>query len=110
MEGLSEKRCIPCEGKVGALSKEKIASMLPQLKGWSVDGELKSISRRFEFKGFSKTIAFVNAIAWIATQEGHHPDIHFGFNYCAVTFSTHAAQGLTENDFICAAKVDKLVE
>lgn len=110
MESLSEKRCLPCEGKVAPIAKDKISEMMHQIKGWSVDAELKSISRRFEFKSFAKTIAFVNAIAWIATQESHHPEIQFGYNYCLVHFSTHAAHGLTENDFICAAKVDRLME
>ena len=110
MDTLSQKRCIPCEGKTTALTKDKISEMIQQTPGWSVDAELKSISRRFEFKGFAKTIAFVNALAWVATSEGHHPDVHFGFNYCMVHFSTHAADGLTENDFICAAKVNRLME
>lgn len=109
MDSLSEKRCIPCEGNVPSIGKEKVSELLHQIKGWSVDGEVKVISKRFEFKSFAKTIAFVNAIAWIATQENHHPDVHFGYNYCLIHFSTHAADGLTENDFICAAKIDALL-
>jgi len=110
MSSLSEKHCIPCEGKIVALSREKVAELLHQVSGWSVDAELKTISKKFEFKGFGKTMGFVNAIAWIAMQETHHPDIHFGFNYCLVHYTTHSAHGLTENDFICAAKVDALLE
>lgn len=109
MESLQQKKCLPCEGNVAPLSKDEVAKMLTQVEGWSVDGEVKAISRRFEFTSYAKTIAFVNAVAWVATQEGHHPDIHFGFGFVQVKFTTHAARGLTENDFICAAKVSALL-
>ena len=68
-----------------------------------------TILKEVDFKGFYKTMGFVNAVAWIANQELHHPDLQVSYNKCIVTFTTHAVEGLTENDFICAAKVDKLL-
>ena len=72
-----------------------------------VDGAF--ISRSFKFKNFSKTMFFVNAVANLADQQGHHPDVEFGYNYCRIKFTTHEANGLTTNDFICAKKVDVLL-
>ena len=108
MTELHTIRCIACEGGIPALSIDEIKKLLPQIKEWQVNSEGKQISRRFTFKGFYKTMAFVNAIAWIANQENHHPDLEVGFNYCVVKYQTHAVNGLTQNDFICAAKIDRL--
>lgn len=105
---LQSKRCVPCEGGVPPLNKDQIALFLSQIKDWELNADNTMISRRFTFKGFYKTMAFVNAIAWIANQENHHPDMEVGYNYCVVKFTTHAVNGLSENDFICAAKVDQL--
>ncbi len=105
---LSSKRCVPCEGGVPPLSKETIAELLKKLTDWHVNTEGTQLTRRFVFKGFYKTMAFVNAVAWIANQENHHPDMEIGYNYCVVHYTTHAINGLSENDFICAAKVDEL--
>jgi 4a-hydroxytetrahydrobiopterin dehydratase len=77
---------------------------------WRLAGDGKSISRQFEFSGYNRTIGFVNAVAWIANTEGHHPDLEVYYQRCVVRWWTHAVGGLTENDFICAAKVDRLVE
>lgn len=107
---LSERRCKPCEGGVDALNRGRSAVLLEQVSGWSLDDEAKSISRRFEFKNFYHTMAFVNALAWVANREDHHPDFKAGYNYCEVVFTTHAVGGLSENDFICAAKVNELLE
>lgn len=109
MEELQTKRCIPCEGRVKSLSSEEASELLTKIPGWQVMSEGKKIQRRFEFKNFYKTMSFVNAIAWIANQENHHPDLEVGYNYCVVNYSTHAIDGLSENDFICAAKVNGLV-
>ncbi|MGD9387555.1 MAG: 4a-hydroxytetrahydrobiopterin dehydratase, partial [Gammaproteobacteria bacterium] len=68
------------------------------------------IRRDFRFKGFNRTMGFVNAVAWIANSENHHPDLEVGWGHCLVRFSTHAIKGLSENDFICAAKVDALLD
>lgn len=107
---LTEKKCMPCEGGTSPLSKERIDALLPQVPGWQVDSDLKTIFRRFEFKGFYKTMAFINAMAWIANQENHHPDFEAGYNFCLIHFTTHAIDGLSENDFICAAKLNALLD
>lgn len=106
---LKDIRCVGCEGELSPLSLLRLQELLTQVAEWKLDTEGKSISRSFVFKGFAKTMAFVNAVAWIAHQEGHHPDMEVSFNRCTVRYTTHAINGLTENDFICAAKVDALL-
>ncbi len=108
MEELQHKRCLACEAGVRPFNDDDVKKFLPKLNNWSVNSDNTMISRRFTFKGFYKTMAFVNAIAWIANQENHHPDLEVGYNYCLVKYTTHAIEGLSENDFICAAKVDAL--
>lgn len=109
MTELTKIRCVGCEGGIPALTVNEIKPYLAQVKHWQVSSDNKSIVRRFEFKGFYKTMAFVNAVAWIANQENHHPDMEVGYNYCNIKYTTHAVDGLTQNDFICAAKVDALI-
>lgn len=110
MNDLTEKRCTPCEGGIPSLSLTEANQLLKQLNAeWIIITNGKEIQRKFNFKNFYHTMGFVNAIAWIANQEGHHPDIELGYNYCHVRYSTHAIQGLSENDFICAAKIDALL-
>ncbi|HAT8995807.1 TPA: 4a-hydroxytetrahydrobiopterin dehydratase [Legionella pneumophila subsp. pneumophila] len=107
---LSSKHCESCEGIGAALNSEQIKNLLPQLNTkWEVTEDNRIIKRAFSFKNFYETMAFVNAIAWIANIEKHHPDLEVGYNYCRVHFMTHALNGLTHNDFICAAKIDKLL-
>lgn len=105
---LNDKHCKPCEGSVDAMDLDQITVMLPKLDNWHLNPDNKSIHKEYEFKNFYKTMAFVNAVAWIANQEGHHPDLEIGYNYCNIKFTTHAIDGLSENDFICAAKIDAL--
>jgi len=105
---LTQIRCVGCEGGIPVMTNDEIKQLLPEIKNWKVSSDQKFINRRFEFKGFYKTMAFVNAIAWIANQEGHHPDMEVGYNYCNVKYTTHAVDGLTKNDFICAAKINAL--
>lgn len=106
---LSTKHCESCEGIGSPLSSDQIRNLIPHLaKEWEVSKDLKEIKRSFSFKDFYETMAFVNAIAWIANTENHHPDLEVGYNYCHVRFMTHALKGLSHNDFICAAKVDEL--
>lgn len=106
---LSSKHCDSCEGIGAALNAEQINKLMPQLnKKWQVSSDHKKIQREFAFKNFYETMAFVNALAWIANIENHHPDLELGYNYCHVRFMTHALKGLTHNDFICAAKLDEL--
>ncbi len=107
---LSSHRCESCEGIGAALTKAQISHLMPQLAcGWQVSNDNKDIKKSFSFNNFYETMAFVNALAWIANTENHHPDLEVGYNYCHVRFMTHALQGLSHNDFICAAKVDQLL-
>ena len=107
---LTEKKCQPCEGGTDPLSRGRVDELLPQIPGWQASDDGKKIFRRFEFKGCYKTMAFLTAMAWIANKEAHHPDFEAGYNFCLVNFSTHAIDGLSENDFICAAKVNDLLD
>lgn len=104
---LSKGRCKPCEGGVPPLSDDQAAALLAQLDGWQRQGPV--ISKTYRFRNYHETMAFVNATAWISHREDHHPDIALGYNQCTVSYSTHAIGGLSENDFICAAKVDALL-
>ena len=106
---LVEKRCVACEGGIPKLEKEQAKELLKQVKNWSLNEEVSEVSRTFEFKNFYETMAFVNAVAWVANHENHHPDMIVSYSSCKVSFYTHAVGGLTENDFICAAKVEQLL-
>ena len=107
---LSSKHCESCEGIGAALTTEQVSNLMSQLaEGWKTEKDAKEIKKSFSFKNFYETMAFVNAIAWIANLENHHPDLEVGYNYCHVRFSTHALKGLSHNDFICAAKIDRLM-
>ena len=110
MAELVTKRCVPCEGGVPPLSKAEVEQMLAEVEGWNVSADGKRISRKFSFKNYWQTMAFVNAVAWIAHQEDHHPDLTVSYDHCVVSYSTHAIDGLSENDFICAAKVSRLLD
>ncbi len=105
---LSQAHCESCEGIGQALNTEQVKKLLPQVKGWEVIDNATKIYKSYSFNNFYETMAFVNAIAWIANTENHHPDLEIGYNYCHITFMTHALDGLSHNDFICAAKIDKL--
>ncbi len=87
-------------------SDTMVADYLKQIDGWQVQG--KEITKTYGFKNYYQTMAFVNAVAWISHREDHHPDLLVGYNQCVVTYTTHAIGGLSENDFICAAKIDTL--
>jgi 4a-hydroxytetrahydrobiopterin dehydratase len=108
VSALSEQRCRPCEGDVPAFTKEQAQAALQQLAGWALSDDGKAIRREFAFRDFYRTMSFVNALAHIANIEDHHPDLEVGYNYCRVRYWTHAVGGLSENDFICAAKIDQL--
>ena len=107
---LTDKKCVPCEGGVPKLTRDDAVQLLADVPGWELADDALSISRRFEFKGFYKCMAFINAMAWVANSENHHPDFCAGYNFCEVTFTTHAIDGLSENDFICAAKLNALFD
>ena len=103
---LAAKKCKPCEGGVAPLTPAEAARMLAQVDSWELAGN--SIAKTFRFRDYHQTIAFVNATAWISHRENHHPDLAVGYNQCRVEYTTHAIGGLSENDFICAAKIDAL--
>ena len=108
---LQHKHCESCEGIGQALNAEQVSNLMPQLhRQWQANDTSTELKRSFSFADFYETMAFVNAIAWIANTENHHPDLEVGYNYCHVRYSTHALKGLSLNDFICAAKVDALFE
>lgn len=105
---LAQKKCVPCHGGMPALPDDEVRRLLSQLAyGWQeVDG--KEIAKDYAFKNFVQAVDFVNAITPIAEQEGHHPDLEVGWGRVRVRLRTHAIDGLTENDFILAAKIDQL--
>lgn len=111
MADLTTRRCLPCEGGVPPLTPAAAAELHKSLHGdWSISADGQWLQRSFAFPGYARTIGFVNAVAWIAESEGHHPDLEVGYGKVVMRWSTHAVGGLTENDFICAAKVDRLVD
>ncbi|MGA2024621.1 MAG: 4a-hydroxytetrahydrobiopterin dehydratase [Steroidobacteraceae bacterium] len=106
---LSEQRCKPCEGGVAPLSAAQTKRAMAELSSeWRVIEDGKAIKREFSFRDFYRTMSFVNALAHIANAEDHHPDLEVGYNYCRVRYSTHAIGGLSDNDLICAAKIDRI--
>ena len=108
-EKLADKRCKPCEGGIPALDKEQAAQLMQGLHDdWVLREDGLEIARRFTFPAYSRTLGFANAVAWIAITEGHHPELVINYGTCDVKWSTHAVAGLSDNDFICAAKVDRL--
>lgn len=108
---IATRHCKPCEGGIPPLSPEAARELMQTLHArWQLAPDGRSISRMFEFRNYYETIAFVNAVAWIANAEDHHPDLDVHYSRCIVGWRTHAVDGLTENDFICAARIDRLVE
>jgi 4a-hydroxytetrahydrobiopterin dehydratase len=109
MSELADLKCKPCEGGVAPLERAEAERLLGSLTtAWQLAVDSRSISRDFKFKDFYRTMSFVNALAHIANIEDHHPDLEVGYNHCAVRFTTHAVGGLSQNDFICAAKIDRI--
>jgi 4a-hydroxytetrahydrobiopterin dehydratase len=107
MNELAARKCKPCEGGTAPLTPTQAQQLLAQVSSaWVLTENAHAIRREFGFRDFYRTMSFVNALAHIANIEDHHPDLEVGYNYCRVTFSTHAIRGLSENDFVCAAKVD----
>ena len=103
---LTSKKCLPCEGGVEPMKLEEIKQMLKKLNGWEYVNN--RISKTYKFNDYHQTMAFLNATAWVSHREDHHPDITVTYNSCRVEYVTHAIDGLSENDFICAAKIDEL--
>jgi 4a-hydroxytetrahydrobiopterin dehydratase len=109
MTELADRRCEPCEGGVAPLTRAAADELLLRLDpAWTLDDAAASLRREFTFRDFYRTMSFVNAVAHVANIEDHHPDLEIGYSRCRVRYSTHAIGGLSENDFICAAKLDQI--
>jgi 4a-hydroxytetrahydrobiopterin dehydratase len=109
VSGLVDRKCKPCEGGVQPLDAAGSGAMLASLDpAWRLVDDATAIERSFTFPAFGRTMAFVNAVAWVATVEGHHPHLDVSYGRCVVRYTTSAIGGLSENDFICAAKIDRL--
>jgi 4a-hydroxytetrahydrobiopterin dehydratase len=107
MSDLASLECVPCRGGVPPLRGDEIKNLLEQLTGWNVIAE-HHLKKSYEFKDFRDALAFVNRVGALAEEQGHHPDISFGWGRAEITIWTHKIDGLTESDFILAAKIDKL--
>jgi len=106
---LLERKCKPCEGGVEPLSTDQASELMSALHSdWQLSDAGECISREFQFAGFGRTIAFANAAAWIASTEGHHPEMIINYGTCLIRYTTNAIGGLSDNDFICAAKIDRM--
>ena len=105
---LAAKKCIPCEGGAAPLSKDEATVLLAQLKGWQLSDDAKEIEKSWKFPDFAQALAFVNKVGAIAEEENHHPEIEFTWGKVEIELSTHSIGGLSENDFILAAKIDAL--
>ena len=106
---LSEQHCKPCEGGVRPYTVAEARAKMSELaRDWQLDASGTALIREYRFKNFFRTMSFVNAVAHVANVEDHHPDLTVGYDRCLIRYSTHAISGLSENDFICAAKIDRL--
>ena len=110
MTGLAGKTCTPCRSGVPPLDRVAAERYLREAPGWVLQDEGKRIERRFQLKSFKDALALVNRIGALAEDEGHHPDISFGWGYVAVSLHTHKIKGLHENDFIMATKINRAAE
>ena len=105
---LTAKKCVPCEGNVPRLGPDAVARLMPQLRDWQVSTDYRKLNKRFTYNDFVEAMAFVNKMADLAEAEGHHPDFTVHYSVVDVTLWTHAIGGLSENDFILAAKIDTI--
>ena len=112
MSKLSEKKCIPCEGGVLPFDISEIHKYQKKIDGWEIikkQDKIFFLEKNFKFKNFLESQKFVNKVGKISEEEGHHPDIFFGWGYAKINITTHAIEGLSENDFILASKIDRLI-
>lgn len=106
-KNLLNKKCVPCEGKgIKPFTKDEAEDYLKELEGWKANQSFMQISKEFKFKDFIGAINFVDRVADVAEMEGHHPDIHVYYNKVVIELWTHSIGGLSENDFIVAARID----
>jgi 4a-hydroxytetrahydrobiopterin dehydratase len=111
MSDLKDKKCVPCEGGVIPFDISEIHKYQKKVDGWNISKDSKQnffLSKRFNFNNFLESQKFINKVGEISEDEGHHPDISFGWGYAEIKITTHAIEGLSENDFILAAKIDQL--
>ena len=112
MKDLLNKKCVPCEGGITPFDISEIHKYQKKVDGWDIikdDKNIYTLQKKFTFKNFMQSQLFVNEVGKISEEEGHHPDISFGWGYAIVNITTHAIEGLSENDFILAAKIDKKI-
>ena len=109
-EPLSAKSCTPCRGGIPPLTPEEVEGHHQQTPAWDVRDDGHRIERTFRFKNFAEALTFVNQVGALAEAEGHHPDVCFGWGYATVSLQTHKIKGLHENDFIMAAKLDRMAD
>jgi 4a-hydroxytetrahydrobiopterin dehydratase len=112
MSDLLNKKCLPCEGGVKAFDISEIHKYQKKVDGWNVvknDSKIYFLEKNFKFKNFLESQGFINNVGQISENEGHHPDITFGWGYAKISITTHAIEGLSENDFILAAKIDQII-
>ena len=112
MSDLTEKKCLPCEGGVLPFDISEIHKYQKKVDGWDLTKDNKEVfflSKKFNFDNFLESQKFVNEVGKISEEEGHHPDISFGWGYAEIKITTHAIKGISENDFILAAKIDKII-
>jgi 4a-hydroxytetrahydrobiopterin dehydratase len=110
MTGLAAKTCVPCRGSVPPMPKAEAERYLREAPGWALVDDGRRIERKFTFKNFKAALAFVNQVGALAEDEGHHPDVTFGWGHATISLHTHKINGLHENDFIMAAKINRLAE
>ena len=111
-DDLLNKKCLPCEGGVIPFDISEIHKYQKKVDGWKIiqnDKKVYLLEKKFEFKNFLESQKFVNEVGRVSEDEGHHPDIMFGWGYAKINITTHAIEGLSENDFILAAKIDKII-
>jgi 4a-hydroxytetrahydrobiopterin dehydratase len=111
MNELIKKKCLPCEGNIIPFDISEIHKYQKKVYGWDILRDKKNVfflNKKFEFKNFQESQKFINKVGSISEEEGHHPDISFGWGYAEIKITTHAIEGLSENDFILAAKIDQL--
>ena len=112
MTDLTKKKCVPCEGGVIPFDVSEIHKYQKKVDGWEViknNNDIFFLSKKFNFKNFLDSQSFISHVGKISEDEGHHPDISFGWGYAEIKITTHAIEGLSENDFILAAKIDQLI-
>ncbi|HID48901.1 MAG TPA: 4a-hydroxytetrahydrobiopterin dehydratase [Chromatiales bacterium] len=108
MTALADRECQAMPTGTPALDADQAARLLQEIPGWNITANNTVLQREFRFQNYYQTMAFVNAVAWIAHRTDHHPDLTVGYNRCTVSYSTHSIGGLSDNDFICAARIDRL--